>query len=106
MATKKSIINLVYNFAHDVQKEGVRLEKAILFGSYAKNTATKYSDIDIALVSNDFEGLLLKDLDLFIKAKIKKPYSRIQIQTFSTSYFKKGDPFIDEIKRTGLEIKL
>ena len=37
---------------------------------------------------------------------IKKAYLRIQVQTFSTKYFKKRDPFIDEIKRTGIEINI
>lgn len=104
MATKDSIIKLAESFAREIKQEGIHLRKVILFGSYAKNTAHRNSDIDIALVADEFAGFVFNDLNFFIKTIIKKPYLRIQVQTFSTNYFKKGDPFIDEIKRTGVEI--
>src|SRR5580698_935497 len=106
MATQLSVIELVTKFANDIIAEGVHLKKVILFGSYAHNKQRRYSDVDVALVADEFEGFVFNDLDLFIHTKIKKPYSKIQVQTFPTSHFKKGDPFIDEIKRTGIEIKL
>jgi predicted nucleotidyltransferase len=105
MAVKQSIIGLVKQFAKDVRDEGVNLRHVYLFGSFAKNKQRRYSDIDVALVADEFEGFAFEDMDLFIKAKIKKNYSRIQVQTFPTDYFKKGDAFINEIKRTGVEIK-
>ncbi|MEO5572226.1 MAG: nucleotidyltransferase domain-containing protein [Bacteroidia bacterium] len=106
MATQLTVINLVKQFASDVKAEGVHLRKVFLFGSYAHNRQRRFSDVDVALVADEFHGFVFKDLDLFINAKIKKSYSRIQVQTFSTSYFKKGDPFIDEIKRTGIEVRI
>jgi len=106
MAADKSIINLVKQFARDVSAEGVNLKKVILFGSYAQNKHRRDSDIDVALIADDFKGFVYLDLDLFIKAKIKKSYSKIQVQTFSNSQFTGGNPFIGEIIRTGIEIKL
>lgn len=38
------------------------IQKMYLFGSYAKQSATQDSDIDIALVSNDFEGIPYESL--------------------------------------------
>ncbi len=106
MAAQIPAINLIKRFARDVMNEGVHLRKVILFGSYAHNAQHRYSDMDVALVADEFKGFVFGDLDLFIRAKIKKSYSKIQVKTFATSYFKKGDPFIDEIKKTGVEIKL
>ncbi len=105
MAAQVPIINLVKKFAKDVKSEGVHLRKVILFGSYARGKQRRFSDVDVALVADEFQGFVFSDMDLFIKAKIKKLYSKIQVQTFPTSYFQKGDPFVDEIKRTGIEIK-
>jgi predicted nucleotidyltransferase len=104
MASEQSVIKLAEKFAREIKREGIHLRKAILFGSHAKKTSHKNSDIDIALVADEFAGFVFNDLNFFIKTIIKKPYLRIQVQTFSTKYFKKGDPFIDEIKRTGIEI--
>ena len=43
----------------------VRVEKAYLFGSYVKGTWLKTSDVDLVIVSPDFEGIpFLKRLDM------------------------------------------
>ena len=53
-ASLYSIEQLQAQLAPVFQKNGVR--KAILFGSYAKGTATKDSDIDIAVVVDKIPG--------------------------------------------------
>ena len=72
MATKKSVIKLAEKFAREIKKEGIILKKVILFGSYAKNTAHRYSDIDIALVADEFAGFVFTDLNLFYQNRYKK----------------------------------
>lgn len=39
------------NFVKKVQADGLTVDKAFLFGSYAKGEQKKYSDIDICIVS-------------------------------------------------------
>jgi predicted nucleotidyltransferase len=75
-----------------------------LFGSYAKGTQTENSDIDVALVADEFTGIGFIDISLFVKALRK--YIIIHPKTYSTEYFNKGDAFINEIVKTGIEIKL
>lgn len=106
MLTQKTAIDRVTKFAHEVKKTGLHLRKVILFGSYATNKQHKWSDIDVALVADEFCGVGFIDIDHFVRISIKKPYILIEPKTYPTSYFKKGDAFIDEIKRTGIEIKL
>ncbi len=38
-------------------KEKYEPEKIILFGSYAKGDATKYSDVDLLIVARSFKGI-------------------------------------------------
>ena len=45
------------DFAAEVNACGVNLKRVILFGSYASNTQKKYSDIDVALVADEFSGV-------------------------------------------------
>ncbi len=104
MFNKKTAIKLVELFAKDVKKSGLNLKKIILFGSYAKNQQHKWSDIDVAMVADEFIGVGFEDIKLFVKTL--RNYITIQPRTYPTDYFKKGDPFIDEIKKTGIEIKL
>jgi predicted nucleotidyltransferase len=104
--TKKSAIKIVTNFAKEVKNQNLHLRKVFLFGSFVNNKQHKWSDIDVALVADEFNNFGFEDMNYFVNVLIKEPYYIIQTQTYSTSYFKKGDPFIDEIKRTGIEIKL
>jgi len=46
------------------------------------------------------------DRDYFAGITIKNEYMLIETKTYPTDYFEKGDPFIDEIKKTGIEIKI
>ena len=104
MFTKKDLIEYISNYLAECNKLGVHFKKVFLFGSYARNTAHKWSDIDLALVSDDFTGLPLDDWDKIAAANIK--YTDIEPHSFNTTYFEESDPFIEEIKKTGTELKL
>ncbi|MBI4646582.1 MAG: nucleotidyltransferase domain-containing protein [Bacteroidia bacterium] len=104
MVTQQSAIELINNFILEIKNSGLHLRKAILFGSYAKKTQNENSDIDVALVADEFTGFGFEDIGLFSKTLVK--YFVIQPRTYNTKYFEKSDPFIEEIKRTGIEIKV
>ena len=106
MLTKNAAAKKVKNFAREVKESGVRLRKVFLFGSYASGKPHSWSDIDVALVADEFTGDGFKDAGLFSRINNKKPYILIEAKTFPTAYFKKGDPFISEILKTGLEISI
>ncbi len=51
------IVEILKKFLNMVTTSGLHIERAIIFGSYAKGKAGKWSDIDVALVSKDFTGV-------------------------------------------------
>jgi tRNA nucleotidyltransferase (CCA-adding enzyme) len=104
MLTQDAAIETVKNYANEIISSGVSLRKVILFGSFAKGTQHEWSDIDVALVADEFSGFTFDDKNKFSRIGIKVPYIRIQSKTYPTRYFLHGDPFIDEIKRTGIEV--
>ena len=53
---KGEIIKAIKFFGKCLVDSGLNISKIILFGSYAKGKATKESDIDILIISNDFKG--------------------------------------------------
>ena len=103
MATQQNIISKVRKFAREFADTEIDLKKVILFGSYAKNMQNEYSDIDVALVADEFTGVGFIDIKKFVK--ILKNYIQIQAKTYSSEDFAEGDPFIEEIINTGIEIK-
>jgi len=104
MLDRNAAIGIVRNYAKDIESRGVHLHTVILYGSFAKGTQREWSDIDVALVSDDFTGLP-EDHNLFpYMGGIKKPYTLIEAVTYPTDYFIQGDPFIEEITKTGIKI--
>jgi len=104
MLTQNAAIKTVRNYAKEINKQGVNLRKVILYGSFAKGTQHEWSDIDVALVADDFTGVGILDTPRFSRINLQTPYIRIEPRTYSTDYFQESDPFIEEIKNTGIEI--
>ena len=104
MVTQQAAIETVRAFVKELQAQGIQLRKVILYGSVARNAQTEYSDIDVALVSDQFTGVGFIDIPLFVKA-LRNHYI-IQPRTFSTEDFMNGDAFAEEVKKTGIEIPL
>jgi predicted nucleotidyltransferase len=104
MLDRNAVIETVRNYAKDIEAHGVYLRMVILYGSFAKGTQHEWSDIDVALVADEFSGFTFNDKKLFPYIGIKKPYIRIESKTYSTDYFRESDPFIEEIKKDGIVI--
>lgn len=78
------------------------IQEVYLFGSYAKGTNHKDSDIDIAIIinseSNAFDlmvelMMLTQDIDL-----------RIEPHPIKVKDFESGNPFVQEIIETGIKV--
>ena len=62
MSDKVYTIEEIKNMSRDMFSKRDFIEKAYLFGSYAKNTASKDSDIDIVVALNSPVGMKLYSL--------------------------------------------
>jgi uncharacterized protein len=103
--TQFAAIELVRQFVKELQNKGLHVRKVYLFGSYARNEQRPYSDIDVALVADEFESIAFLDLKYFIDISIKQSYTMLELHTYNTAYFQEGDPFInEEIKPKGIVI--
>ncbi len=98
-----NIKEIVNKFVLEAQKDNIKIIQAVLFGSYAKGTNSQYSDIDLAVVSNDFEGKRLFDNIKLINAALK---SSIDLEThpYRPEDFTEDNPFVKEILAHGIRI--
>ena len=63
MAEKTSEINDILNkLIKALNENRIAISEAYLFGSYARSSNSEYSDIDVALVSNEFTGIRYLDI--------------------------------------------
>ncbi len=98
------ILSIVQKYIRLLDQNGFPIRTAILFGSYAKGTFTEWSDIDLALVSDRFEGARFWDKDKIRRFKSLTDY-RISPAPYRPEDFTQDNLFIREILETGVRIK-
>ena len=103
MPTKRTAIKTVERFVKEVKSSGIHVRKAFLFGSYAHGKPHKWSDIDVALVADEFKGV--DDVRYFARINNKQEYLDISTRTYNTKEFTpRLDPFVEVIMEKGIEI--
>ena len=98
----KDILNIINEYIKEIKKH-YNITSIILFGSYAKGTENEDSDIDIAVISDDFEDIydsmaVLMGMTWDIDARIE-PHP-IKKKDFD----EESDYFIKEVIDTGIKV--
>lgn len=93
----------IKKFAEELQQSDIKIKQLFLFGSYANGTYDKWSDIDLAVISDDFCGTRYIDYDRFVNA-IRKVDRAIEPIAFIPENFNEADILANEILRTGIRI--
>ena len=95
---------IVKKYAEKLKEKNYPFKTIYLFGSFAKNKSHKWSDIDVAIVSDklkrnrDKNRFLLWDLRMDVD-------TRIEPHGFTVKDFQNEcDPMVYEIKKTGIKI--
>ena len=102
---KDEIIEIIKTYAARLKEKDINFQKIILFGSYANNTQRKDSDIDIAVVSEEFgedrfeERAMLTKIAYYVDAHIE-PHP-INLKEYIDDNWQ---TLIHEIKSKGIEI--
>ena len=101
------ITSIILRFVDVLNSKGIRVEKAVLYGSYASGNVHTGSDLDLAIISPDFgknrfeEGKMLLQLACRIDPRLEP------VPISSESYEKDTwVPLIYEIKEKGIELEL
>lgn len=94
---------IIERYIAALQQNNVPISQAVLFGSYAQGNYQEWSDIDIALVSNIFEGKRFDDRGKIRKINLSIS-SDLEILPYRPEDFTPDDPFVREIIKTGVRI--
>lgn len=97
------IMDVIQKYAQKIC-ENYKIEAIILFGSYAKGTNNESSDIDIAIITDDFENDII-DEELKLMKLRRKIDTRIEPHLIRVEDYRKvSTPFIKEIIDTGIKV--
>ena len=100
MVTKPIAINQIRELIHSLSAFGYRPTQAYLFGSVANGTQHPHSDIDLALWDDKFTGSLTVDYEPIKRILTRFPL--IELHTFPSDEDEFSNPFIAEIRKTGI----
>jgi len=95
-----SVRKLVIDYVDRLKENNIPIQKVVLFGSYARGTPGKDSDIDVALVSASFQGDRYEDRRRIVPFR-RGLDCRIEPIPITPADFEAGGILIDEIKKTG-----
>jgi predicted nucleotidyltransferase len=103
------VIEAVNYFRDLVEKGGIRVHTLILFGSSSTGTATRGSDIDIAIISDDFTGkdifdraLQTKDAEIDTVRRFKVP---LDVITLTPEEYRDERSLLSRTIRKGLILR-
>jgi uncharacterized protein len=102
------VLEAVNFFSLQIRNSGIRINNLILFGSSSTGTSTPGSDIDIAIISDDFtnqdifdRALLTKEAEMYTVKKFKVP---LDIITLTTEEYQDQKSLIAGTVRKGIII--
>lgn len=102
----KEVTKLLRDF---LAQHNIRVDKIVVFGSQARGDFRKDSDIDIAIVSKDFEGKdifekaeMLKGLKWFLVKRLLLPFDIVPLSPSEWN----GSSLIAQFAKEGFEVSL
>lgn len=102
---QKDAIAILRKYLGNINRSGLPIRKAFLYGSYARNEATESSDIDVLLVSDMFDTQDDTILSKPWSPKLRFDY-RIEPYVIGTKRFLDDDVslILEMVRREGIEI--
>ena len=100
----KSVQELAENYVQKISTQ-IPIRKAILFGSYAKGTYDKDSDIDLAIFSDYFVGMDGVDAFKFLFMQTLDYNVDLEPIAFTVADYEEPIGLVEEILKTGIEIQ-
>lgn len=102
---KGKVTEAIRFFEKCLKEKGLKVSKIILFGSQVKGKTTEGSDVDILIISEDFQGKdiferakLTKDAEILTLKKFMMP---LDIVTLTSEEFESNKSIVAEYARKG-----
>ena len=98
---KNTVLGILSRFRSVLETQGLAVNRLVLFGSYANDTYKEGSDIDVVVISEDFES---KDywerLDILSNA-IYEIFEPIEAIAMTPEEWERGESVVCEYAREG-----
>ncbi len=99
---QESAIKSIKNFKKALESINIIVDKLILFGSHAVNTAREYSDIDLVVISSSFSNMSYWErIDILTEA-IYQAFAPIEATAFTPEEWESQKSLIIDYAKNGI----
>jgi uncharacterized protein len=98
---KSSVLKIIFSFKNVLESKGTKVDKLILFGSYASGQYREDSDIDLVVISRDFENKgYWQRIDILTDA-IYEIFEPIEATAFTPQEWQSRESLIADFAQNG-----
>ncbi len=101
---KAAVLETISDFAKALKAENITAEKIILFGSYATGHARPDSDIDLVVVSDDFEGKDYWQRIDILSSAVYRVFKPIEAVAMTRQQWQSGESMMTDYAKNGEEV--
>lgn len=99
------VLTVLSAFRAALGREGARDARLVLYGSHAKGNARDESDIDVAVISEAFEGMSFWDrTDILARATMEVWGEPIEAVALTPREWENGESVVVEYARNGIQV--
>lgn len=98
---KKTVLTIISEFRKVLESKGIKPQKLILFGSFVSGNFHEGSDIDILVISKDFENKSYWERIDILSAAIYEIFKPIEAVAMTPAEWQQGDSLIVNYARNG-----
>ena len=98
---KKSVLEIIDRFKADIENKSIKINKIILFGSYAKGNYRGDSDIDVIVISDDFAPMNYWERIDLLSEIIYDIFEPIEAHSFTRGEWERKTSFLVDYAKDG-----
>jgi predicted nucleotidyltransferase len=98
---KKTALNILARFREAIESQHVKVDKLILYGSYATGANREESDIDVVVISKDFGGKDYWQRTDILSQAIYEVFEPIEAVALTPEEWEKGESAVVEYAKAG-----
>ncbi|MBI4522494.1 MAG: nucleotidyltransferase domain-containing protein [Deltaproteobacteria bacterium] len=98
---KKTALKVLRRFRGALESQQVKVDKLILYGSYAIGANREGSDIDVVIISKDFAGKGYWERTEILSRAIYEVFEPIEAVALTPEEWDKGDSMVVEYAKAG-----
>lgn len=105
-APRSEIADIIAQYCAQLGEMGIHVERALLFGSYARGAERVGSDIDVLIVSSDFSALNTRERLEYLGTAAARLWQPIEALACTPDELAHAKPatLLEEIARTGVRV--